>query len=64
MSFLDQILKVVTGSLEGALQAIKDDSDSGRRGSDRIVTVGRRRLDQFKYGLIQLKPTEEVCEEL
>ena len=64
MSILDQILRAASGALEGALQAIKEDSDSGRRGSDRIVTVGRRRLDQFKYGLIQLKPTEEVCEEL
>lgn len=51
----------MSGALDGAINAMRD---PGRRGSDRIVTVGRRRLDQFKYALIQLRPTEEVCEEL
>lgn len=52
----------MAGALDGAIRSLNE--DSGRRGSDRLVKVGRRRLDQFKYALIQLKPTEDVCEEL
>ncbi|MBU45033.1 MAG: hypothetical protein CMN76_17610 [Spirochaetaceae bacterium] len=62
MILLDQIVVALSGALDGAISALKQ--DAGRRGSDRIVTVGRRRLDQFKYALIQLKPTADVCEEL
>ena len=62
MKLLDLILTVSSGALDGAIKAVKN--ETGRRGSDQIVSVGRRRLDQFKYALIQLKSTEEVCEDL
>tara|TARA_B100001939_G_scaffold348203_1_gene373953 strand:- start:44953 stop:46935 length:1983 start_codon:yes stop_codon:yes gene_type:complete len=62
LNLLELILTASAGALDGAIKAVKN--EAGRRGSDRIVSVGRRRLDQFKYALIQLKSTEEVCEDL